>query len=103
MKLGIVAAYDDADAQAHRARQDRLDTVWADAGPTAASEWRARHQAALEEAVLKVQEMSRQQGPWSSVAWSLENAATVMKPEALTAMVGRSPALSSAQAACVGR
>ncbi|WP_433444654.1 hypothetical protein [Nonomuraea sp. CA-141351] len=96
----FLAAYDDADAQAQHARQGHLDTEWADAGPTASSEWQTKHQAALEAAALDVQDVK---GEWADVAWQLVNAATVMKPEALTSMVDRAPALQGAHAACLGR
>ncbi|OPG13645.1 hypothetical protein [Microbispora sp. GKU 823] len=96
----FITAYDDAAREAKRQNDNTLQTELAHPWRVA-DVWKARHQAALEAAALKVQNLS---GDWGNVAWRIVEAATAMNPRNLdTGAVDQENALSAAQAACIGR
>ncbi|RVX41135.1 hypothetical protein EDD27_3604 [Nonomuraea polychroma] len=95
----FIPAFQDAMASATRDNERILQTELAH--PVRPSDhWKAKHQAALEAAALRVQKM---QGEWSGVAWQLVHAASAMQPENLIGAVDKENALSGAHAACLGR
>jgi hypothetical protein len=95
----FIPAYQDAMAHANERNEQTLQTELAH--PIRPSDvWRAKHQAALEAAALRVQNL---QGEWSGVAWQFVHAASAMKPETLIGAVDKESALSGAHAACLGR
>ncbi|MBP2704416.1 hypothetical protein JOL79_11385 [Microbispora sp. RL4-1S] len=96
----FVAAYNDAAGEAKRENDATLQTQLAHP-IRVADVWKAKHQAALEAAALKVQNLT---GDWGNVAWQLVQAASVMQPTNLDdGLAQKDNALSAAQAACVGR
>ncbi|WP_157099557.1 hypothetical protein [Microbispora sp. ATCC PTA-5024] len=95
----FIATYDEAFSRAKQQNDQTLQTELAH--PWRVSDvWRAKNQAALEDAALQVQNL---EGDWAGVAWQLVQAATSLGANSQDSAVDREAALSTAHAACLAR